>query len=85
MYVATAILFILPCSLLFFAWKSVTKAGTILALPTWRSYVIKAALWIAALAKPLNIIWNVSWLHSGGSPHGMGLDLESGNLSALYW
>ena len=72
MYVATGILFLLPCSLLFFAWTSLIRAGTILTLPWWRRRLVNAALLTAVFATLLHIVWNISWLHSGGSPHGMG-------------
>jgi hypothetical protein len=71
-YIGSAILFLLPCSLLYFASKGLVHTQTILSLPTWRRYFVKGALWTAGLATLLHIVWNGSWLHSGGSPHGMG-------------
>jgi hypothetical protein len=70
-YIGSAILFLLPCSLLFFAYKDLVQTKTIVPLPTWRKYFVQGALGIAGLATILNVIWNSSWLHSGGSPHGM--------------
>jgi hypothetical protein len=70
MYIATGVLFLIPCSLLFFASKNLFRTGS--TLPPWRKYFAKAALFIAGVSTILNIVWNVSWLHEGGSPHGMG-------------
>ena len=72
MYVASGILFLLPCLLLFFAWRGLSQRGSARTLPAWRSYLIRTALLLAGVSTLLNIVWNVSWLHSGGSPHGMG-------------
>jgi hypothetical protein len=30
-----------------------------------------AAVFIAGVSTIMHIVWNVSWLHGGGSPHGM--------------
>lgn|GEM_PF-1494397 len=72
MYTASAILFLLPCGLLFYAWRAVFRSENAPSLPNWRRNTVKIALLIAAVSTVLNIIWNASWLHSGGSPHGMG-------------
>lgn len=71
-YVGSGILFLLPSLLLYFSWRSLFRAERAPVLPIWRKYCVKAALIIAVLATILNIAWNASWLHSGGSPHGMG-------------
>jgi hypothetical protein len=70
MYWATAFLFIGPGSILFFAWRRLVRAGILLRLPTWRKRLVQAALLIGEAATLLNIVWNVSWLYNGGSPHG---------------
>lgn len=71
-YIGSAILFLLPCWLLYFACKDLVHTKTMVPLPAWRRYSVKGALGIAGLATILNAVWNASWLHSGGSPHGMG-------------
>jgi hypothetical protein len=70
MYVATGVLFLIPCTLLFFAMKKLIRTDE--ALPRWRKYISLAAVSIAGISTILNIIWNISWLYQGGSPHGMG-------------
>jgi hypothetical protein len=72
LYIGSGILFLLPCLLLYFACKGLFQPQSSLSLPTWRKYFVKAALWTAGFATLLHIVWNASWLHSGGSPHGMG-------------
>ena len=72
MYIASGILFLLPCLLLFFAWKCVSRIQADPAIAMWRKYLVGAGLLTAGLSTPVNIIWNASWLHNGGSPHGMG-------------
>lgn len=67
MYIATAILFILPVSFI---------VGVIFALyrqeiPAWRRKVSILALSIAGISTLVHFVWNISWIHSGGSPHGM--------------
>jgi hypothetical protein len=69
MYVATGVLFLIPCILLFFATKTLSRSdGT---LPLLRRYFSGAAVFIAGVSTIMHIVWNVFWLHEGGSPHGM--------------
>jgi len=72
MYVATGILFLSPVFLLLFAWKCALRTNGVLRLPTWRKHFVTAALLMAGVSTLVHIVWNISWLHSGGSPHGMG-------------
>src|SRR5689334_551422 len=72
LYVASGILFLLPCFLLYFAWRSLFRTERAPTLPTWRKNVVKTALVVAAISTLVNTVWNASWLHNGGSPHGMG-------------
>jgi hypothetical protein len=72
MYVASGILFLLPCFLLYFSWRCLFLADRRPTLSTWRKYSVKVALLLATVSTLLNVVWNASWLHSGGSPHGMG-------------
>jgi hypothetical protein len=71
-YVATIILFLLPASLLFSATRNTLRAPKSLALPSWRKYIVTAALLAATASTIVHLVWNISWLRCGGSPHGMG-------------
>jgi hypothetical protein len=70
-YIASAILFLLPCSLLCLAASCLVKTKTVVPHPIWRRYFVIGALSVAALETVLNVVWNASWLHSGGSHHGL--------------
>jgi hypothetical protein len=71
-FIASAVLFLLPCSLLGVAWRRAVKSGQDLTQPNWRIYCIKAALLVASFATFASIAFIFSWLHNGGSPHGLG-------------
>jgi len=64
-YVATGVLFLIPCTLLLFAGKNLFRADG--ELSRWRRYFSRAALSIASVSTIVNIVWNVSWLHQGGA------------------
>jgi len=70
MYVATVILFLLPSLLLTLSWKTFIRDQT--ALVRWRAGITTATLLLALLSTVIHFAWNISWLHAGGSPHGMG-------------
>jgi hypothetical protein len=70
-YIGSAILFLLPCALLTLACRGLIQSKARVPLPIWRKYIVIAALGIAGLATVLHVVWNASWLYSGGSPHGM--------------
>ena len=72
LYIASAILFLLPWSLLLGSWIAFRRSKVVAPLPGWRLYLLYAAWLVALVATVLNMIWNASWLHEGGSPHGMG-------------
>jgi hypothetical protein len=72
MYVVSGVLFLLPCSLLGVAWRRLTMDGQESAKPSWRTHCISAALLVASSATLVSVVSIVSWLHSGGSPHGLG-------------
>jgi hypothetical protein len=72
LYVVSAILFLLPWSLLFGSWLAFHPAKGVAPLPAWRRLLVYAALLVAFVSTVLNMVWNASWLHNGGSPHGMG-------------
>ena len=69
MYIVTGVLFLIPGTLLFFAGENLSRTES--TLSPWRRYFSMAALFIAIISTILNVVWNVSWLHEGGSPHGM--------------
>jgi hypothetical protein len=71
-YIGAAILFFLPCLLLYLACRGQIQSKSQAPLPRWRKYFVIGALCAAGLATVLHIVWNASWLYSGGSPHGMG-------------
>ena len=70
MYVVTGILFVVPCTLLFLAGRNLS--GTNGTIPPWRRYFSMVAIFVAGVSTLIHVVWNVSWLRSGGSPHGMG-------------
>ena len=72
LYIASAILFLLPWSLLFGSWLAFHRPKISAPLPRWRRFLVYAALMAAFVSTALNVIWNASWLNHGGSPHGMG-------------
>jgi len=72
MYTISAILFILPWSLLFFSWSSFRRSEFAVRLPRWRHTLFSVGLVVGVVATVLNMAWNYSWLRHGGSPHGMG-------------
>jgi hypothetical protein len=69
-YVGSAILFLLPCSLFCLAFRGLIQSNARAPLPTWRKYLVMGALGTSGLATILHIVWNASWLYNGGSPHG---------------
>jgi len=70
MYVATVILFLIPWSILRFAWIDFLKKERESTHKDWRSYFQKAALIVATFATSTAMIFFLSWTHTGGSPHG---------------
>lgn len=70
MYIATAILFVIPFCLLWVGWKDTLAASTA-ADEKWRSYCLKAGLVLATVATASAIAFFFSWTHNGGSPHGL--------------
>jgi hypothetical protein len=71
-YIVSAILFLLPWSLLFFSWLAFNRAQAAVPLPSWRRCLVSAALLAASVSTALNMVWNASWLRQRGSPHGRG-------------
>jgi len=55
MYIATGVLFLIPCTLLFFATKNLFRTDG--ALPLLRRYFSCAAVFIAAVSTIMHIVW----------------------------
>jgi hypothetical protein len=70
MYIATVILFVIPWSILWLAWRSFLKNEMESVHRDWRSYIQRAALYAATLGTFATMLFFFSWTHSGGSPHG---------------
>src|SRR2546428_577555 len=70
MYVATFMLFLIPWSILWVAWKGLLKGRKEFTHQDWRSYCLRAALIVATFATLTAMGFFLSWTHGGGSPHG---------------
>lgn len=70
MYVAIVILFVIPSSILWFAWRGFVNGRVQSAHSDWRSHVELAGLYLATVAVLATMLFLLSWTHSGGSPHG---------------
>ena len=71
MYVATLILFLIPSSILWLAWRRTFNTRNPPTRQDWRSRCLEAGLIIATFATLTTIGFDLSWTHNGGSPHGM--------------
>jgi len=71
MYIVSGILFLIPCSLLWVAWRRSVKGRQEVEQPDWRTYCVNAALLVASIGTLTSVVWVFSWLASGGSPHGL--------------
>ena len=71
MYVVSSVLFLIPCSLLWVAWRRSSEGTQGSDTLTWRTYSINAALLVAGTGTLTSIAFIFSWLLNGGSPHGM--------------
>ena len=71
MYTVTVVLFLLPFSLLWIAWRRSDRNERETNPPNWRVYFNKAALSVATFSTLLEMAFFFSWFHNGGSPHGM--------------
>ncbi len=87
MLIATLILFLLPCSVLWIAWRRSAGIASESDASGWRIYCGKAALILAGLSTLSQLVFFLSWFHNGGSPHGMmpspGIWKVAGRASAL--
>jgi hypothetical protein len=86
-FIVTLVLFLLPCSILWVAWKRSAIIANETGTPSWREYFGKAGLTVAVFSTLLELIFFFSWFHNGGSPHGMlpspGLWKFSGRIAFL--
>jgi len=71
MYAMTAALFLIPLSILGFAWRGALGNEKHLATLHWRSYCLRLALVAGSVATLTAMVASFSWTHSGGSPHGL--------------
>ena len=71
MFIPTLVLFLLPCSLLWAAWRRSATIASETGFTSWRDYCGKAGLAIGVFSTILELIFFFSWFHNGGSPHGM--------------
>jgi hypothetical protein len=71
MYIVASVLFLIPSSLLWVAWRRSSKGSQKSHHRSWRMYCINAALLVAGTATLTSIVFAFSWLLNGGSPHGM--------------
>src|ERR1700730_4060933 len=72
LYIVSAVLFLMPWSLLFSAWLAFNRAKVAAPLSIWRRYLVSVALLAASVSTVSNMAWNASLLKHCGSPHGMG-------------
>ncbi len=71
MYAITAILFLIPMSILGIAWQVELRGETGLAQRDWRSSCLTLALIVTTIATLTAMGFWRSWTHNGGSPHGL--------------
>jgi hypothetical protein len=62
-------LFVLPAFFLWLSWVFLLRWKR--SFSAWRLRSALFALGVAFISTTLHLIWNISWLRSGGSPHGM--------------
>jgi hypothetical protein len=70
-FIVTMVLFILPGSLLWAAWRRYIRNTVETPTPSWRTYCSKAVLMLAICSMLLELVFYYSWFHNGGSPHGL--------------
>ena len=71
MFIVVTVLFLLPCSMLWIAWRRYIGDGGWTQIPKWRAYCGEAALIVAVISTLMELAFFFSWFHNGGSPHGM--------------
>jgi hypothetical protein len=70
-FIIALVLFLLPCSLLFVAWRRYLRNATDPAIPKWRAYCGKAALIVGTFSTLFELLFYCSWFYNGGSRHGL--------------
>jgi hypothetical protein len=70
-FIVTVVLFLLPSSLLWAAWRRYIRSIADTPTRSWRTYCGKAALILAICSMLLELVFYYSWFHNGGSPHGL--------------
>jgi hypothetical protein len=65
------VLFLLPCSLLWAAWRRSIRTASESPAPSWQTYCGNAALILAAFSTLVELVFFYSWFHNSGSPHGL--------------
>ena len=78
MLMFASLVYLVPFSLLVFAWRHKQTAEE---LPAWRRHVALLAIGFACAATVMDYAFTISWLHNGGSPHG--LDPSPGFWSSI--
>ena len=68
MLVFVPLLYLPAMILIWLSWRH--RAGDPV-LPDWRRALIVASVFGAAVALLVDLVYSVSWLHSGGNPHGI--------------
>jgi len=70
-FIVTVVLFLLPCTLLWAAWRRYIRNTVETPAPRWRTYCGRVALILAIGSMLLELVFYYSWFHNGGSPHGL--------------
>jgi hypothetical protein len=71
MYVAAVILFLIPLTMIFVAWRNALPDDAKFDDQDWRFYCFRAALAFVTLAVLSSICFRISWTYNGGDPHGL--------------
>jgi hypothetical protein len=72
MYIVAVVLFLIPGSMLLFAWLRGHRYTHGTTVRNWRDHCLTASLIGASFAVLIGMAANIFWLHLGGNPHGMG-------------
>ena len=72
MYVATAVLFLIPASLIVFAGVRMKRYWHEVPTHDWREQIGVASLFVGCCAILLGFVGKLAWLRAGGDHHGMG-------------
>ena len=72
MYIATAVLFLIPASMIVFAGMGMKRHWNELPSNEWSDRAAIASLMVGTCAIVAGFLGKVAWLRAGGDPHGMG-------------